>query len=609
MNARRRAVPMILLVLAASGCERADSAQGAAAPTATVVATEGAPAAPADLVLPVTYRDLRSANLFRDPATPGGQGHPDFNPVTAPQYGWQPEVVAAQIGADGKPVYYNPTRRWTESTHGKAMFDLWFHDDVDPATFAPIAPPRVLKHTLTFTYVRNGDGSDGYRYVSNAFFPIDGEGYGNENSDASGKLHNYNFTLELHARCRFAPGDIIQTSSDDDLWFFVNGQLVIDQGGMHGPFNTTVTMDAQKQQQLGMTPGQVVRCDLFKADRGPQGSSISVYTTGELLPLNAAPALALAATGADEGDTARLEVKVSDADSDDVHVVGVDWGDGSVDTLTAPSRDFTLSHVYEDNGDYQVSAGVKDRAGDTGAASARVAVANVPPSSEPLADAVLHSGDTMAVDEPFTDPGRRDAPFSYAIDWNDGSPAATGTVSTWAALMKVVGSHRYVNTGSYTFALAVADKDGGKGEARGTVNVQPLDVALVALPNKIPVKVNKNAKDDDDDEKGEGVVLVTVFGSAAVDVAAIDSTTVRLGSTDAGHTGIAVRRNGSWMMRRMDVNRDRHPDLLMFFRRGALVANGDLTAATTQLVLRAALREPDGRQLRGATQVRVLSGK
>ncbi len=77
--------------------------------------------APSSGVLTATLRDFK-LYAAGDPTT-----NPDFENVP-PGDGWDDRViVAAALGADGKPVYKTPGGS-TLTTHGKAAFDQWYRD-------------------------------------------------------------------------------------------------------------------------------------------------------------------------------------------------------------------------------------------------------------------------------------------------------------------------------------------------------------------------------------------------------------------------------------------------------------------------------------------------
>jgi fibro-slime domain-containing protein len=187
----------------------------------------------------------------------------DFSPTTHPDFetmsGDDKGIVKPDLGADGKPVYAgNPT---TSTTSGKTSFDQWYNDA------AGINVPIPLTITLT-----PGAGNV-YTYDNQAFFPIDGQGLGDE-----GRPHNYHFTLELHTQFEYKGGEVFTFIGDDDLFTFINGKLAINLGGVHGAEPGSVDLDAAAGM-LGITPGNSYPIDLFFAERHTVDSHFRIDTT------------------------------------------------------------------------------------------------------------------------------------------------------------------------------------------------------------------------------------------------------------------------------------------------------------------------------------------
>ncbi|MBK6918808.1 MAG: fibro-slime domain-containing protein [Deltaproteobacteria bacterium] len=183
------------------------------------------------------------------------QSHPDFEYVIAVD----PGIVQADLGADLKPVYAGmPT---TPTTNGQGPFDQWYRDT--PGVNMPIDVPLVL--------TQQPDGT--YTFDDQAFFPIDGQGFGDE-----GTPHNFHLTLELHTEFVYQGGEIFSFTGDDDLFTFVNGKLAIDLGGVHGAMNGVIDLDAQAAA-LGITPGNVYALDFFFAERHTSESHFRIDTT------------------------------------------------------------------------------------------------------------------------------------------------------------------------------------------------------------------------------------------------------------------------------------------------------------------------------------------
>jgi fibro-slime domain-containing protein len=197
-------------------------------------------------VLPVTVRDFRIA-------------HPDFEHFTSDAV--TTGLVLPALGADGTPTYAHAGP--TICTTGPDEFADWYHDVA--GTNQTVATTIALAETDPGVYV----------YDSSAFFPVDGEGFGNE-----GMAHNFAFTTEIHTSFRYDGGETFTFRGDDDLWLFINGTLALDLGGLHQPATGTVDLDAQAAA-LGISPGNSYPMDIFQAERHTVLSNFRIETTIE----------------------------------------------------------------------------------------------------------------------------------------------------------------------------------------------------------------------------------------------------------------------------------------------------------------------------------------
>jgi probable HAF family extracellular repeat protein len=102
---------------------------------------------------------------------------------------------------------------------------------------------------------------------------------------------------------------------------------------------------------------------------------------------------------------------------------------------------------------------------------------------------------------------------------------------------------------------------------------------------------------------GGGSVTVAILTTRYFDAAQVDPATVTLGNEDASDTPVIRTGNGKPSAQLKDVNKDGYPDLVLDFDKAQMVRNGDLTAATKQLVLLGTRK--DGRKIRGVDAVSV----
>ena len=215
---------------------------------ATVAAYAGSPA---NITLTGTVRDFIS---YPDQVS-GVTYNPDFENAVADDRG----IVQNTLGADGTPQYGNYPSG-TSTTHGPADFDQWYHDTANANQSAPLA--------ITL----NNNGSGVYSYNNNSFFPIDNQLYGNGSFD-----HNFSFTYQLATKFTYTGSGDFTFTGDDDVFVFINNQLAIDLGGVHGAESQTVDLST-----LGLTTGDTYPLDIFFAERHTSQSDFGMETSLEL---------------------------------------------------------------------------------------------------------------------------------------------------------------------------------------------------------------------------------------------------------------------------------------------------------------------------------------
>lgn len=181
------------------------------------------------------------------------QSHPDFEHLVGDDRG----IVGQTLGPDATPLY--PHSGGTKTVTGPDTFAQWFHDA--KGTNAALATALSLKRVSAAPLI--------YSFSDEAFFPLDGQLFGNE-----GNAHNFHFTLELHTEVEYRGGETLFFEGDDDLWVFVNHALVIDLGGPHPTQSASIGLDF-----LGLTRGGIYPLDVFFAERHTSHSSLRIETT------------------------------------------------------------------------------------------------------------------------------------------------------------------------------------------------------------------------------------------------------------------------------------------------------------------------------------------
>jgi PKD repeat protein len=153
----------------------------------------------------------------------------------------------------------------------------------------------------------------------------------------------------------------------------------------------------------------------------------------------------------------------------------VDYGDGSgVQTLALSGKNFSLSHVYADNGTFTVTVTVNDGTA-SGSDGVVVTVANVAPVVSAGADATINEGGTFSQSGSFTDPGADT--WTATVDYGDGSGVQTLALSGKTFSL----SHVYADNGSYTVTVTVNDDDAGTDSDQVTVTVNNVAPTITSL--------------------------------------------------------------------------------------------------------------------------------
>ena len=192
------------------------------------------------------------------------------------------------------------------------------------------------------------------------------------------------------------------------------------------------------------------------------------------------------------------------------------FGDGGTSTIQSPS------HVFVDNGIYNVTLTVTDQKGRTATATATATIANVPPTVVAGAAATGKNTRPINLTASFSDPGLHDAPWKVTWTFGDGSTSPITSVSAQGA---IAISHTYQVVGQFQVMVTVTDKDGASGSATipvtitsiGDVNndgkVDCADMAIVKA--SFGKKTGQAGFDARADVNGDGIVNVIDLSTVA----------------------------------------------------------------------------------------------
>jgi PKD repeat protein len=199
-------------------------------------------------------------------------------------------------------------------------------------------------------------------------------------------------------------------------------------------------------------------------------STSSQVTINDRIP---APSFNPSSTALITGQNVTLTISATDPDGT-VTAIKVDWGDGTIDTLSGTATSDTHSYGSTDTStskSFTITVNATDNSGSTGKYSSPVTVSDRPPviitfTSSP---ASVLTGQTVTVSITSSDPDGTIS--STTVDWGD------GTIDPLPGAPQR-DTHQYTSTGSassktFVIAMTVKDNSGStSAKSTSTVSVQ-----------------------------------------------------------------------------------------------------------------------------------------
>ena len=222
----------------------------------------------------------------------------------------------------------------------------------------------------------------------------------------------------------------------------------------------------------------------------------------------------------------------------------VGWGDNHSDTISGnPS---SATHTYDAGGNtYTITPTAYGGGKSYPAGPVSVLVNDVPASVTAPSDLSNNVGQTTQLSATFTDPGVGET-HTAIIEWGDGTPATTATVTTTNGTDAISAGHVYQLHGTYPAELIVTDSGGAVSTVPFTVSVAYVAPSVSVTAAAGVVATGQSALLTLHDGGPEATAAVTSWDIDWGDQNAGGTEDVQVFNTDPASGGSLAGAAGDW---------------------------------------------------------------